>query len=93
MLGLQTNGGDTCGQSLIDYLLDKKALLVLDKFERLAAVQGADLVLSDLLSRCSGVKLLVTSRAELQIPGEHPITVLPLGLSELASSDTLIGGF
>jgi hypothetical protein len=92
VLGLQTIAGDTSGQSLIDYLLDKKVLLVLNRFERLA-VEGADLVISDLLSRCSGVKLLVTSGAELQIPGEHPITVLPLGLSELARSDTLIGGF
>lgn len=52
---------------LIDYLRDKKALLVLDNFEHL--IEGAPL-LSDLLQKLPRLKLLVTSRERLNLQGE-----------------------
>jgi predicted ATPase/DNA-binding XRE family transcriptional regulator len=52
---------------LIDYLRDKKALLVLDNFEHL--IEGAPL-LSELLQKLPHLKLLVTSRERLNLQGE-----------------------
>jgi predicted ATPase len=60
---------------LIAWLLDKQALLVLDSFEHLIA--AAPLV-SDLLARCEGINILVTSRTALQLYGEHVRDVPPL---------------
>jgi hypothetical protein len=60
---------------LIAWLLDKQALLVLDSFEHLIA--AAPLV-SDLLARCEGIHILVTSRAALHLYGEHLREIPPL---------------
>jgi len=69
---------------LIDYLRRKQLLLVLDNYEHLLA-EGASPessapraspdeqvgLIADLLAAAPGVKLLVTSRASLQVQGEH----------------------
>ena len=49
------------------YLAGKNALLVLDNFEQLT---GWANILADLLAAAEGVKLLVTSRERLNLPGE-----------------------
>jgi predicted ATPase/DNA-binding CsgD family transcriptional regulator len=57
------------GQSqLLDSLRWKQLLLILDSFEHLLA--GVDLLI-DILRVAPGVKLLVTSREQLQLQGEH----------------------
>jgi predicted ATPase/DNA-binding SARP family transcriptional activator len=53
---------------LLDFVRRKRLLLVLDGFEHLLA--GADLV-EDLLRASPAVKILVTSRARLNLSGEH----------------------
>ena len=53
-------------------LSDKQQLLVLDNFERL--VQAAPQI-ANLLARCPQLKLLVTSRAVLQVQGEYEFQV------------------
>ncbi|MFL5653763.1 MAG: NB-ARC domain-containing protein, partial [Ktedonobacteraceae bacterium] len=58
-------------------LSDKQQLLVLDNFERL--VQAAPQI-ANLLARCPQLKLLVTSRAVLQVQGEYEFQVPPLAL-------------
>src|SRR5947209_1906717 len=58
-------------------LRDKQQLLVLDNFERL--VQAAPQI-ADLLARCPQLKVLVTSRAILQVQGEYEFQVPPLAL-------------
>ncbi len=58
-------------------LNDKQQLLVLDNFERL--VQAAPQIVN-LLARCPQLKLLVTSRAVLQVQGEYEFQVPPLAL-------------
>ena len=58
-------------------LREKQQLLLLDNFERL--VQAAP-QLADLLARCPQLKLLVTSRAVLQVQGEYEYRVSPLAL-------------
>ena len=59
---------------------DKQLLLVLDNFERL--VQAAP-QLVELLRRCPQLKMLVTSRAVLQVQGEYEFQVPPLALPNL----------
>lgn len=81
------------GQSLLrllqKYLQDKSILLVLDNFEQV--VEAAPVV-TDLLTACPKLKVLVTSRGALRVSGEHEFPVQPLGLpdlKQLPSSETL----
>jgi predicted ATPase/DNA-binding CsgD family transcriptional regulator len=67
-------------ESLSDALRDDDHLLVLDNFEQ---ILPAALALADLLDACSGLKLLVTSRAVLGIPGEHVLDIRPFALPTL----------
>jgi predicted ATPase/class 3 adenylate cyclase len=63
--------------TLIDYLRERQLLLVLDNLEHLL---GATPLLTELLASCPRLKLLVTSRAVMHIPGERDFEVPPLGL-------------
>ncbi len=58
---------------------NKQLLLVLDNFEQVVA--AAPLV-SELLSVCARLKMLVTSRATLHLYGEQEFPVLPLALPD-----------
>ncbi|MFN2130426.1 MAG: ATP-binding protein, partial [Anaerolineae bacterium] len=60
-------GGEPKGQ-LLAYLREKRMLLLLDNYEHLLG--GAGLV-ADMLRAAPGIKLLVTSRATLNVPGEQ----------------------
>jgi predicted ATPase len=81
-------------QQLLEYLRRKRLLLVLDNYEHLL-VEGTQpggcdsgtAFLSDILSVASGVKALVTSRASLQIQGEHLYQLAGLRVPEV----TLLG--
>jgi predicted ATPase/DNA-binding CsgD family transcriptional regulator len=75
-LGLALPGADDPEMQLLHYLRDRTALLVLDNFEHL--LEGAEF-LSNLLQRAPGVKLLVTSRASLNLQEEwiYPVAGLP----------------
>jgi len=55
-------------QQLLDYLREKQMMLVLDNFEHL--LEGASLV-SDILGAAPQVKIVVTSRAKLNLQSEH----------------------
>jgi predicted ATPase len=70
-------------QQLLDYLRHKQLLLVLDNFEHLQA--GAELVL-ELLQECPGLRMLVTSREQLQLNSE---TLFVLESMALPSAATL----
>ena len=61
-------------------LRHKRQLLVLDNFEHL--IEAAPIV-SDLLSACPGVTILVTSRVRLRVSGEHEFPVAALELADL----------
>jgi predicted ATPase/transcriptional regulator with XRE-family HTH domain len=63
---------------LIDYLHDKQMLLLLDNFEHLLEAAA---VIADLLASAPHLKVLVTSRAVLQVYGEREFAVPPLALS------------
>jgi predicted ATPase/DNA-binding CsgD family transcriptional regulator len=62
---------------LVDVLADRHLLLVLDNFEHLA---DAAPLLTDLLTRCPTLTLVVASRARLRLSGEHDYPVPPLAL-------------
>lgn len=71
------DGGRPLLETIIDYLRDKRVLLILDNFEQLVA---ASPVISNLLAAAPQVKILVSSRIALNIRGEHEYPVPPLEL-------------
>ena len=71
-------------QQLFDYLRKKQLLLVLDNFEHL--IDGAPLI-SELLSRAPGVRLLVTSRERLDVEGESLFEVPGMAVPEGEHAD------
>jgi len=78
-LGVRDIVGRPLLDVLIDYLRGRQLLLVLDNFEQvLAAAAVADA----LLRACPGLCVLVTSRAALQLRGEHEYPVPPLALPD-----------
>ncbi|GCE06024.1 protein kinase domain-containing protein [Dictyobacter aurantiacus] len=66
---------------LIAALRAQQLLLVLDNMEQVVAAAP---LLAELLAACPGLKLLITSRALLHLPGEHSFLVQPLALPDLA---------
>jgi predicted ATPase/DNA-binding CsgD family transcriptional regulator len=70
-------------EQLKTFLRDKQLLLMLDSFEH--ALPKASL-LTDLLSSCPKLKILVTSRALLHIGGEYEFTVQPLEIPDTRQS-------
>lgn len=88
-LGVNEEPGKTLGASLQKHLGEREMLLVLDNVEHLldAAVE-----VRDLLAKCCGLTVLVTSRERLQLRGEHVYEVAPLALphpDRLAQPDML----
>ena len=73
-------------QNLISLLRDTSGLLVLDNFEQ---VLDAALLVSDLLSAASGLRILVTSRTVLRVSPEHVFTVHPLSIPETTDRSSL----
>jgi DNA-binding CsgD family transcriptional regulator len=74
-LGLRDPGDRPVLERLVEYLLDRRYLILLDNFEQ---VVSAAPQIANLLARCPDLKLLITSRAILRIRGEHEFLVPPL---------------
>ena len=81
-LHLQMSSGNA-SDALLRFLDGKCVLLVLDNFEH---VQAAAPEVSALVSGCSGLKVLVTSRAPLHLRWEHEAPVLPLPVPDLSTT-------
>jgi predicted ATPase/class 3 adenylate cyclase len=79
-LSVPETAGRSIVESLKEYLHSKSMLLVLDNFEQV--ISAAPLV-SELLSVCGKLKILVTSREGLRITGERLYAVPPLALPDL----------
>jgi predicted ATPase/DNA-binding CsgD family transcriptional regulator len=79
-LGIQEAGEQSVAELLHAYVRYKRLLLLLDNFEQVAAAAPR---LVDLLVGCSGLKILVTSRAVLHIRAEREFPVPPLALPDL----------
>jgi predicted ATPase len=69
-------------QQLLDYLRHKQLLLVLDNFEHLHA--AAELML-ELLQACPGLRMLVTSREQLQLNSETLFVLESMALPAAAT--------
>ena len=78
-LGLRDQPDESALETLLDYLRDKRMLLVLDNFEHVLAAAPA---LSSLLAAAPGVKVLATSRSPLRLRQEHVYRVPQLALDE-----------
>jgi len=79
-LGVRETGEQPLGESLKDYLDQRRLLLVLDNFEQ---VLGAAPTVTELLAGASGLKVLATSRIPLRLYGEREFPVPPLALPDL----------
>lgn len=77
ILGIQDSGKQPIEQTLVDFLSDKQILMVLDNIEQ---VVEASRLLSDILTQCKEVKMLVTSRTSLHIRNERIYNLAPLVL-------------
>jgi predicted ATPase len=79
-------GGRPLLENIIDYLRDRRLLLMLDNFEQL--VSAAPIV-ADLLTAAPQLKILVSSRIALNLHGEREFQVSPLELPQTASELTV----
>jgi predicted ATPase len=80
-LNLTERSGHPTLELLQRELRDRRLLLILDNFEHLLAAAP---MVTALLQRTSRLKLLVTSRAALDVAGEHRLVIPPLSLPSLA---------
>ncbi|MGO8949615.1 MAG: ATP-binding protein [Ktedonobacterales bacterium] len=85
-LGLREKANEPISTTLTAFLAKKRILLLLDNFEQLL---DAAPLLSSLLAACTGLKLLVTSRAPLLLRSEHvlPVPLLAVPQGELLAQD------
>jgi len=78
--GLQEMPGANLESQVVDYLRDKKLLLILDNCEHLIAACAR--LANDLLRQCAGLKVLASSREALGIDGEVAYRIPSLAESE-----------
>ena len=83
-LGVADNRDRPIGLALADHLRARRTLLVLDNFEQLLAAAPD---LGDLITECPRLSILVTSRAILNLRGEHEFAVAPLAVPEAGPAD------
>jgi predicted ATPase len=80
VFGLQELPFNSLTNLVMDYLRDKKLLLILDNCEHL--IQGCARLADDLLHQCAGLKIVASSREALGIAGEVSYHVPSLADSE-----------
>ena len=80
-LGLPDRGGRSSVDRLIDYIGDRRILLVLDNFEQ---VVDASPSVNALLLACPNLGVMTSSRRILHVTGEQEYPVPPLGLPDPA---------
>jgi predicted ATPase/class 3 adenylate cyclase len=85
-LGATWEPGTSTLEQLDHHVRDRKLLLVLDNFEQ---VLDAALAVEHLLSRSTGLKVMLTSRSVLSVYGEREYPVPPLRLPEAAHAPGL----
>jgi predicted ATPase/transcriptional regulator with XRE-family HTH domain len=87
-LALYEAGKQGARQLLVEFLRQRRVLLVLDNFEH---VLGGAQVLGELLIECPRIVLLATSRIALRLRAERRFAVEPLGQppAELASLEAI----
>jgi predicted ATPase len=76
-LGIKERPGQPLTQTLQSYLREKELLLLLDNFEQ---ILDAALLVADLLTAATRLKILITTREVLRLRGEYDFVVPPLAL-------------
>ncbi len=84
-LDIQDNGKQSLAQTVIDYLIDKNLLIILDNFEQLVE---ASIFIGNINNKCPFIKIIVTSRAPLKIRGEYIYNLSPLPIPKDDSSQS-----
>jgi len=74
-LRLREGAGQSPLDALREHLTGRQSLLVLDNFEHVLAARGE---VAGLLAACPGLRILITSRAPLNVRWEQRYPVLPL---------------
>ena len=89
VLGVRDQSARPALQSLLDYVADKRLMLVLDNCEHL--VDACAVLIDALLRMAPGLRILVTSRQVLRVAGEQMLAVPPLSVPEedVASVDAV----
>ena len=80
-LGVWETSSEAVTDLLIGALRSKELLLVLDNLEQV--IGAGPSALSEVLSGCPRLRMLVTSRALLRISGEHAYPVPPMAVPDL----------
>jgi predicted ATPase/class 3 adenylate cyclase len=78
-LGVPEATGRPLGESLTEYLRDKRLLLLLDNFEHLLPAHP---IVAELLAAAPRLAVLATSRAALRVYGEREYPVPPLAVAD-----------
>jgi DNA-binding SARP family transcriptional activator len=86
VLGVQESSGQPLIESVKVHLRARQLLLVLDNFEQVSAAAP---FLFDLLSAAPQLTMLITSRAVLNLYGEHDFPVPPLTLPDVQNLPAL----
>jgi predicted ATPase/class 3 adenylate cyclase/Tfp pilus assembly protein PilF len=84
-LGLRDEPGQTAIETVVSYLRDRRALVVLDNCEHL--IDAAAALTAALLGGCGQLRVLATSREPLRVAGEFVWTLGPLALPEFDETD------
>jgi len=83
-LGLKEISGQSMQEQLRASLQEQHLLLVLDNCEQVAVTAP---LLADMVAHCPHLKILVTSRTPLHVPGEQEYSVVPLATPNLGRLD------
>ncbi len=86
-LGVQEQPDRRLTDTLVDFLGDKKVLLILDNCEHL--IDAVARLTDDLLNSCPHIKMLATSRERLNVEGELNWTVPSLSVPSLQRQPTV----
>ena len=78
-LGLRESTEGEISEQVISFLQGKHFLLILDNFEQILEAASS---VADLLSNCSRLSVLVTSRVPLRLRAEQILALAPLPLAE-----------
>ena len=85
-LGVTLLSGESSRDAVLRVLAEKPTLLVLDNFEHVLEAAG---FVADLLSACSELVVLATSREALALSAEHRFVVEPLALPRVPAEATV----
>jgi predicted ATPase/DNA-binding SARP family transcriptional activator len=87
-LGIKEGSGQSAREALLEHLRERRALLLLDNFEHVLSAAG---LVRELLAGAPGVKVLVTSRAPLDVPEERIYRVPALELPDPSQRGSIAG--